>query len=112
MVDGLKMQRKIMNTAPIKDYIEAEHAPGAAVQDDDEWLDYCRAVGGTVYHPTSTCHMGVDPASVVNEQLKVRGVDNLYVVDASIIPSVISGNTNAVVIAIAEKGAALLLSGE
>ena len=112
MVDGLKMQRKIMNTAPIKDYVEAEHAPGAAVQDDGEWLDYCRAVGGTVYHPTSTCHMGVDPSSVVDEQLKVRGVDNLYVVDASIIPSVISGNTNAVVIAIAEKGAALLLSGE
>jgi len=56
--------------------------------------------------------MGVDPASVVDEQLKVRGVDNLYIVDASIIPSVISGNTNAVVIAIAEKGASLLMSGE
>jgi len=112
MVDGLKMQRKIMNTAPMKHYVEAEHAPGRAVQDDGEWLDYCRAVGGTVYHPTSTCHMGGDPSSVVDEQLKVRGVDNLYVVDASIIPSVISGNTNAVVIAIAEKGAALFLSGE
>ena len=82
------------------------------MQGDGEWLDYCRAVGGTVYHLTSTCHLGVDPASVAVEQLKVCGVDNLYVVDASIIPSVISGNTNAMVIEIAEKGAALLLGRE
>lgn len=110
MVEGLKMQRQIMNTAPIKHYIEAEQAPGLSVQDDSEWLDYCRSVGGTVYHPTSTCRMGTDSASVVDQQLKVRGVDNLYVIDASIMPSVISGNTNAAVIAIAEKGAALLLA--
>jgi len=108
MVDGLKMQRKIMNTTPMSQYVEAELAPGVDVQDDSEWLDYCRSVGGTVYHPTSTCRMGTDNASVVDEQLKVRGVENLYVVDASIMPSVISGNTNAAVIAIAEKGAALL----
>jgi len=99
-----------MNTAPINHYVEAEHAPGIAVQDDSEWLDYCRSVGGTVYHPTSTCSMGVDSASVVDKQLKVRGVDNLFVVDASVMPSVISGNTNAPVIAIAEKAAAWLLA--
>lgn len=110
MVEGLKMQRKIMNTAPINHYVEAELAPGHAVQDDGEWLDYSRSVGGTVYHPTSTCRMGTDVASVVDEQLKVRGVEGLYVIDASIMPSVISGNTNAAVIAIAEKGAALLSS--
>lgn len=110
MVAGLKLQRKIMNTSPINHYVEAEHTPGVAVQDDSEWLDYCRSVGGTVYHPTSTCRMGTDSASVVDEQLKVRGVDNLFVIDASIMPSVISGNTNAAVIAIAEKGAALLLA--
>ena len=110
MINGLKLQRKIMNTAPISQYVEAEHAPGIAVQDDSEWLEYCRSVGGTVYHPTSTCRMGVDSASVVDEQLKVRGVENLFVVDASIMPSVISGNTNAPVIAIAEKSAALLLA--
>jgi len=63
------MQLKIMNTAPIKDYLESEHAPGTAVQDDSKRLDYCRAVGGTVYHPTSTCHMGVVPASVVEERI-------------------------------------------
>ncbi len=110
MVDALKMQRSIMNTSPISQYVEAELAPGGAVQDDSEWLDYCRAVGGTVYHPTSTCRMGIDEASVVDEQLKVRGVEDLYVIDASVMPSVISGNTNAAVIAIAEKGAALLLA--
>ena len=110
MVNGLKMLRAIMNTAPINQYVEAEYAPGASVQDDSEWLDYCRSVGGTVYHPTSTCHMGADDASVVDEKLRVRGVNGLLVIDASIMPCVISGNTNAAVIAIAEKGAALLLA--
>ena len=110
MVDGLKLQRKIMNTPPISQYVESEHAPGSAVQDDSEWLNYCRSVGGTVYHPTSTCRMGVESSSVVDEQLKVRGVENLFVVDASIMPTVISGNTNAPVIAIAEKASNGLLA--
>ena len=111
MVNGLKLLRAIMNTAPINQYVEVEYAPGASVQNDSEWLDYCRSVGGTVYHPTSTCHMGTGDASVVDEKLRVRGVMDLLVIDASIMPCVISGNTNAAVIAIAEKGAALLLAG-
>jgi len=109
MVDGLKMQRKIMNSMPISKYVVAEMNPGIEVQNDSEWLEYCRSSGGTVYHPTSTCRMGIDRGSVVDEKLKVRGIDGLYVIDASIMPSVISGNTNAAVIAIAEKGSALLL---
>ncbi|MBP6814853.1 MAG: choline dehydrogenase, partial [Burkholderiaceae bacterium] len=84
--------------------------PGASVQSDDEWLDFCRATGETVYHPTSTCRMGTDADSVVDERLRVRGVTGLRVIDASIMPAVISGNTNAAVVAIAEKGADLVLA--
>lgn len=108
MVDGLKLQRKIMNTSPISHYAEKELCPGVSVQSDSAWLDYCRSVGGTVYHPTSTCRMGTDESSVVDDKLKVRGVDCLFVIDASVMPTVVSGNTNAAVIAIAEKGASLL----
>jgi choline dehydrogenase len=110
MVDGLKMQRKIINTAPMNEYVDTELAPGPAVQDDTEWLEYCRAAGGTVYHPTSTCRMGVGDDSVVDPRLRVRGVEGLFVVDASVMPAVISGNTNAAVIAIAEKAADLLIN--
>ena len=83
--------------------------PGERVRTDDEWLAFCRATAETVYHPTSTCRMGVDARSVVDERLRVRGVAGLRVIDASVMPSVISGNTNASVVAIAEKGAALAL---
>ncbi len=109
MVDGLKQLRRLVNTSPFSAYVAEELAPGTPVQTDDEWLDFCRRTGDTVYHPTSTCRMGVDARSVVDEHLNVRGVDGLWVIDASIMPAVVSGNTNAAVIAIAEKGADLLL---
>lgn len=111
MVEGLKKLRRLVNTPPFNRYVAEERAPGAQVQTDDEWLDFCRRTGDTVYHPTSTCRMGVDSSSVVDANLKVRGVDGLWVIDASIMPAVVSGNTNAAVIAIAEKGADLLLRG-
>ncbi len=110
MVDGLKAIRRIVNTPPFAGFVQAETAPGPEVQSDADWLAYCREVGSTVYHPTSTCRMGTDAGSVVDPGLKVRGVDGLYVIDASVMPSVVSGNTNAAVIAIAEKGADLLLA--
>jgi choline dehydrogenase len=109
MVDGLKQLRQLVNTAPFSAYVAEEIAPGPQVQSDEQWLEFCRRTGDTVYHPTSTCRMGTDPASVVDENLKVRGVEGLWVVDASIMPSVVSGNTNAAVVAIAEKAADLLL---
>ena len=110
MVDALKMLRKVVNTAPFSGYVAEERAPGIQVTSDAQWLDYCRATGETVYHPTSTCRMGSDSASVVDERLRVRGVTGLRVIDASVMPAVISGNTNAAVIAIAEKGAELVLA--
>jgi choline dehydrogenase len=109
MVDGLKTIRRIVHTEPFGQYVEAEHAPGDAVQTDDEWLDYCRQAGSTVYHPTSTCRMGEDAHSVVDTRLRVNGVHGLRVVDASVMPRVVSGNTNAAVIAIAEKASDLIL---
>jgi len=104
MVDGLKVVRRIVNTPPMRDYVAGEFMPGEAVQTDDEWLAYCRETGDTVFHPASTCSMG----SVVDEKLKVKGVDGLRVIDASVMPAVPSGNINAAVIAVAEKGADLV----
>ena len=104
MVEGLKLARRIVNAPPLRDYVADEYRPGAKVQSDDEWLAYCREIGETVFHPTSTCRMG----KVVDEKLKVLGVDGLRVIDASVIPVVPSGNINAAVIALAERGADLV----
>jgi choline dehydrogenase len=84
--------------------------PGAQVQSDDDWLGYFRETGSTIYHPTCTAKMGTREDAVVDSQLRVKGLGGLRVVDASVMPSVISGNTNAAVIAIAEKAADLIHS--
>jgi choline dehydrogenase len=104
MVEGLKIARKICTTKPLSDYAESEFQPGDKVQTDADWLAYCREYGETVFHPTSTCRMG----SVVDEKLRVKGIDGLRVVDASVMPAVTSGNINAAVIAVAEKAADLI----
>jgi len=104
MVDGLKIVRQICNTAPLKNYVTAEEYPGSKVRSDDEWLDFVRQAGETVFHPTSTCSMG----SVVDDKLRVRRIGGLRVVDASVMPTVPSGNINASVIAVAEKAADLI----
>jgi choline dehydrogenase len=104
MVDGLKIARQICNTAPLRDYVTAEFLPGEKVKSDEDWLAYCREMGETVFHPTSTCSLG----AVVDEKLRVKGLRNLRVIDASVMPAVPSGNINAAVIAVAEKGADIL----
>jgi len=108
MVEGLKIVRRIAAAKPLADYIVAEEFPGPQVQSDEELLAYLRNHGDTVFHPTSTCRMGTDERSVVDSQLRVRGLQRLRVVDASVMPAVVSGNTNAAVIAIAEKAADLI----
>ncbi|MEI8297939.1 MAG: GMC family oxidoreductase N-terminal domain-containing protein [Pseudomonadota bacterium] len=110
--DGARFLRRIAEAAPLKDIIEREYQPGAAITTDDEVLADFRARAGSVYHLSCTCAMGPDPASsVVDPQLRVHGVGRLRVVDASVFPAVTSGNTNAPTIMVAEKAAALILAG-
>jgi choline dehydrogenase len=108
MVEGLKIVRRICATPPMRDYVAGEYLPGEKVTNDDDWLAYCREMGETVFHPTSTCSMG----KVVDDKLKVNGLQRLRVIDASVMPAVPSGNINAAVIALAEKAADLLKQRE
>jgi choline dehydrogenase len=108
IVDGLKLCRRILEHPSLQRYIAEEFQPGPAVASDIQLLDYARQRGGTVYHPTSTCKMGVDPMAVVDPQLRIVGIEGLRVADASVMPTVISGNTNAATIMIGEKLADLV----
>jgi choline dehydrogenase-like flavoprotein len=110
LVDGIRQARKILNTPAFDEHRGEELHPGAAAQTDEELFVKAKERLGTVFHPVGTCKMGNDPMAVVDADLKVYGVENLRVVDASIMPTLISGNTNAPTIAIAEKAADLILS--
>jgi choline dehydrogenase-like flavoprotein len=103
IVAGLKLIRRILATSRMQALIDAEFQPGPAVESEEELLDYARRRGGTVYHPTSTCKMGNDPLAVVDAELRVHAIAGLRVADASIMPTVVSGNTNAATIMIGEK---------
>jgi choline dehydrogenase len=107
---GNRMLRALAQTSPLADIITEELVPGAHLQSDDELLDDFRKRADTVYHPTSTCMMGPDPAtSVVDARLRVHGIQGLRVIDASIFPTITSGNINAPTVMVAEKGAAMIL---
>jgi 4-pyridoxate dehydrogenase len=108
--DGLKLVRRMAQTAPLADFVASELKPGAAVQSDAELDAYIRATAATAHHPLGTCKMGPDgdPMAVVDPELRVRGVEGLRVVDASVMPDLVGGNINAPVIMIAEKAADLI----
>ncbi|MGA2994072.1 GMC family oxidoreductase [Bradyrhizobium sp.] len=108
-VEGLKILRKILHAPALAPYVVEEIDPGDKITSDEALLAYCRARGTTIYHPTSTCRMGNDPLAVVDQRLRVRGVEGLRVIDASVMPDLVSGNTNAPVIMIAEKTSDLIL---
>ena len=105
VVAGMKIARQIVNSARMDRYRDFEMNPGDKVQTDADWLEFARNNGQTTYHVVGTCKMGSDPMAVVDDTLRVRGIDGLRVIDASIMPTMVSGNTNAAVIMIAEKGA-------
>jgi choline dehydrogenase len=108
-VEGLKILRKILHAPAMKPFVEAEVEPGLAITSDADLLTYCRQRGGTIYHPTSTCRMGNDPLAVVDQHLRVRGVEGLRVIDGSVMPDLVSGNTNAPIVMIAEKASDMIL---
>src|SRR6202790_2957409 len=108
-VERLKMLRKILPAPALRPYVTEEVDPGAKVVSDEALLAYCRARGSTIYHPTSTCRMGNDALAVVEQRLRLRGIEGLRVVDASVMPDLVSGNTNAAVIMIAEKASDMIL---
>jgi len=111
MLEAAKLARKITVTAPFSDYIEEEVSPGAKTQTDDDFLGYLRSSGTTVYHPSCTNRMGTDDRAVVDTELRVRGVEGLRVVDASVFPLVPSSNIHPAVLMTAEKAAAMIARG-
>jgi choline dehydrogenase len=108
IVGGFKFLRRLFTAPALAKHIIAENVPGPGVQTDDELLDYARQTGSTVYHASCSCMMGNHAMAVVDDQLRVHGLDGLRVIDASVMPAVTSTNTNAPTIMIAEKGAALI----
>jgi choline dehydrogenase len=109
IVAGLKKLRAVMSEPVMRRYIAEERMPGPHCVSDADLLAHARASGTTVYHPTSTCRMGADPNAVVDERLRVRGFQGLRIVDASIMPTLVSGNTNAAAVMIGEKGSDMIL---
>jgi choline dehydrogenase len=109
LVAGLHLLRRIMRQPAMQRYVAEERAPAPSATSDADMLAFARAHGTTVFHPTSTCRMGSDSTAVVDERLRVRGIGGLRVIDGSIMPTVVSGNTNAAIVMIAEKGADMIL---
>jgi choline dehydrogenase-like flavoprotein len=109
LLRAIRISRKILNAPAFDRYQSVETLPGPERQEDDALVDYLRNYLMTVHHPVSTCRMGGDPESVVDPQLRVRGIDGLRVADASIFPRLVGGNTNAAVVMVAEKASDLIL---
>jgi len=109
-VESIRHTRKVMETKAMREHIKEEHLPDPAAQTDEQLLDQAREISNTIYHPVGTCRMGADAQSVLDPELRVRGVAGLRVVDASVMPRIVSGNTNAPTIMIAERAADFILS--
>ena len=110
LLGGLRLMRRLLATPELAPFVDAETLPGPQVQTDDEWLDFARRNGSTTYHLIGTCKMGPasDPTAVVDDRLQVHGLERLRVVDASVMPAMVSANTYATTMAIAEKAADMI----
>jgi choline dehydrogenase len=109
LLAGMRATRAIFAQAPIAQHSVVETLPGPQVTSDEAMLEYCRGFGTTIYHPVGTCRMGeANPMAVVDSRLRVHGLGGLRVIDASVMPTLTTGNTNAPTIMIAEKGAAMI----
>ena len=108
-VTGMRGMRRVCAASAFAPFEVEEFRPGAALNMDEELLEGARDVTSTIFHPTSTCRMGHDPLAVVDDRLRVHGIDGLRVADASVMPTIISGNTNAATIMIGEKAAAMMI---
>jgi len=111
LVAGMRVARAVFATPTMKRICTEEFWPGPATQSDEDWLEHAKNTGYTTFHQTSTCMMGSGPMSVVDNELRVHGMEGLRVVDAAVMPTVISGNTNAATIMIAEKAAEVIRAG-
>jgi choline dehydrogenase-like flavoprotein len=109
LIKGMQIARRIVRQPALKGLVENETSPGWEVQADAQWLSFARANGQTIYHPIGTCRMGTDELAVVDPSLKVRGLQGLRVVDAAVMPSMVSGNIQGAVMAVAERAADLIL---
>ena len=111
-VDGLRFTRRIMAAKALAKYQPEEWKPGPQIQSEAELTRAAGDLGTTIFHPVGTCKMGSDPMAVVSDRLAVHGIAGLRVIDASVMPRITSGNTNAPTVMIAEKGAEFVLRGE
>jgi choline dehydrogenase len=107
-VAAMRVTRKLVGAPAMAPFIVEEFTPGADYQSDSELLDSARNISQTIYHPVGTCKMGTDPMAVVDDRLRVRGIASLRIADASIMPAIVSGNTNAPAIMIGEKAAEMI----
>jgi choline dehydrogenase len=108
-VKSIEFARKLAQTKPLSDLVEAEAVPGPDVKTEADILEFARRSGATIFHPSGTCRMGTDDDAVVDPRLRVRGVSGLWVVDCSIMPTLVSGNTNVPAMMIAEKAADMIM---
>ena len=113
LVAGIRLARALAATRALSPYVDGEYRPGPELKSDDALLEFARNTAGTIFHPSGTCKMGPasDPLAVVDHDLKVHGLDGIRVVDCSMMPTLVSGNTNAPVVMIAEKIADRILAG-
>jgi choline dehydrogenase len=109
-IEAIKYARRLAATEALRPYLAEEYRPGPSVRTDEEILGFAREYGATIFHPVGTCKMGADPMAVTDSRLRVHGIGGLRVVDCSIMPTLVSGNTHAPAVMIAEKASDMVLA--